>query len=141
MPSALADGSSRARCPPLHLSAAVHYALHALLAAALLFVVAQNAGPRASPADALLGRQAFFRRGGGGDAEGSGQEVGNDVDAPRRVVLFHHITAINQWQDVVRDQLAKVVYRRGILSYYSRDLRVAASVCFVRILAERTAAA
>jgi hypothetical protein len=26
------------------------------------------------------------------------------------VVLFHHIVAMNQWQHVVRDQLAKVVW-------------------------------
>ena len=29
-------------------------------------------------------------------------------DAEPRVVLFHHIVAMNQWQHVVRDQLSKV---------------------------------
>ncbi len=30
--------------------------------------------------------------------------------AAPRVVLFHHIVAMNQWQHVVRDQLSKVCY-------------------------------
>ena len=34
----------------------------------------------------------------------------SDDDRGPRVVLFHHIVAMNQWQHVVRDQLSKVVW-------------------------------
>jgi hypothetical protein len=119
------DGGTRPHPPPLHVwrtSQRAHYALHALLGTALIFAL--YSGPLMSVDDPLLSRRASFgRRGAGG---GPGQESGNGTRVRPRVVLFHHITAINQWQDIVRDQLAKVIYRRDFAPSSPCPARIAA---------------
>ena len=45
----------------------------------------------------------------------AGAEAWNSTavsDEEPRVVLFHHIVAMNQWRHVVRDQLSKVWWTR-----------------------------
>ena len=123
------DGGTRPHPPPLHVwkvGQKAHYALHALLATALLFAL--NPGRLMSVDDPLLGRRVSFGRGGNGGGLGGEPGCSTHTRPRGRVMLFHHITAINQWQDVVRDQLAKVIYRRDVAPSSSALHALAAAV-------------